>query len=162
MKQPKKKPKISKANSYQIDQSIKIEHTNKTSYVCLANGKILISSISAKDKKELKLYFRELEKPLIFKLFTFSVLCSKVIIGLKPGSVIIDQEYSGHSRQIKSFILQILQIEGIDTEPVISFSEVGKGSPAHKGAYAALMAKRSDIKITLGEVLKYYEKVDKK
>lgn len=157
----KKQKKILQKHIYQIDQSIKIESTNKASYVCIANGKILIASIPAKDKKELKLFFRELDKPLIFKLFTFSVLCAKVIIELKPGSVTIDQEYSGHARQIKSFILQILKIEGIN-EPIISFSEVGKSSPAHKGAYTALKLKKSDFKVTVKEVLKYYERVDKK
>lgn len=159
MKKPK--TKINKKGFYQIDQSIKIENTNKTSYVCLSNGKILISSISAKDKRELKLYFRELEKPLIFKIFTFSVLCAKIIIKVKPGSVIIDQEYPGHARQIKSFIVQILQIEHVN-EPVISFFEVGKSSPAHKGAYMALKTKRSNILVYAAVVLQYYEKINKK
>lgn len=153
--------KLIKKTIYQIDQSIKIENTNKTSYVCLANDKVLISSISAKEKKELKLYFRELGKPLIFKLFTFSVLCTKVIIAVKPGVIIIDQEYIGHERQIKSFILQIFQMENAE-EPIMSFSQVGKKSPAHKGAYDALTQKKSDMKITAGEVLKYYERTNKK
>jgi hypothetical protein len=42
---------------YEIDQSIKIENTNKTSYVCIANGKVFVASLAGKDKKELKLYF---------------------------------------------------------------------------------------------------------
>ncbi len=146
---------------YQIDQSIKIENTNKTSYVCLANGKIIVVSIKAKDKKELKLYFRELEKPLIFKLFTFSVLCAQVIIQAKAGAIIIDTEYIGHERQIKSFIFQIFKMEDFK-EPVIGFMQIGKKSPAHLGAYTALMRKKSDIKITSSEVLKYYERTNKK
>lgn len=147
--------------TYQIDQSIKIEKTNKTSYVCLANGEILVSSISARDKKELKLYFRELEKLLIFKLFTFSVLCAKIIIQAKVGSVIIDTEYSGHERQIKSFILQIFKMEGFE-EPIVSFAQVGKKSSAHKGAYEAFKLNTSNIKVTSKEVLKYYERVNKR
>jgi len=39
--------------SYQIDQSIKIENTQKASYVCLANSVTLVISISAKNKREL-------------------------------------------------------------------------------------------------------------
>ncbi|RJP47636.1 MAG: hypothetical protein C4584_00145 [Armatimonadetes bacterium] len=146
--------------TYQIDQSIKIENTNKTSYVCLANGKIIIISISSKEKRELKLYFRKLEKPLIFKLFTFSVLCAKIIIKTKVGSVAIDTEYSGHERQIKSFILQIFRMEDFK-EPIISFTQVGKKSPAHLGAYKALGTKIADIKLTASEILKYYEKTNK-
>lgn len=147
--------------SYQIDQSIKIESTNKTSYVCLANGKTIVSSISATEKKELKFFFRELGKPLIFKLFTFSVLCAKAIMALKPGELTIDTEYSGHDRQIKSFILQIFRIENF-TEPIIAFSQIGKSSNAHAGAYQALSRRHSDIKITSKEVLKYYDRVNKK
>ncbi len=146
---------------YQIDQSIKIENTNKTTYVCLANGQILVSSISSKDKKELKLYFRELEKLLIFKLFTFSVLCVRIIIQAKAESVTIDTEYSGHERQIKSFIFQMFKMENFK-EPIISFSQIGKKSPAHKGAYAAFKGKSSDIKLTSGEILKYYERINKR
>lgn len=122
--------------AYQIDQSIKIENTNKTSYVCLANSKTIIASISATAKKELKLFFRELNKPLIFKLFIFSVLCAKVIAKIRPGELTIDTEYQGHDRQIKSFILQILRMEGLG-EPVIKFLRIGKNSSAHKGAYYA-------------------------
>lgn len=153
--------KLLKKTAYQIDQSIKIENTNKISYVCLSNGKVLINSISANDKKELKLYFRELEKPLIFKLFTFSVLCAKVIIQAKARNVTIDTEYPGHERQIKSFILQILRMEDFE-EPIIYFMQVGKSSSAHKEAHNAFINKITDIKVTSGEILKYYEKTNKK
>ena len=115
---------------YQIDQSIKIESTSKTTYACLANGRTLVVSISAKEKQLLKLYFRELNKPIIFKLFTFSVLCAKMLLEAKNAVVIIDREYPGHERQIKSFILQIFRIEGV-REPNISFGEIGKNSSAH-------------------------------
>ena|SRR3989338_1750575 len=146
--------------NYQIDQSIKIENTSKSSYVCLSNSKAIVCSISAKDKRELKLFFRELGKPLIFKLFIFSVLCAKAILKLKSPSVSIDREYTGHERQIKSFILQILRMENF-REPIINFLLVGKESPAHIGAYTALKKGKSDLKITTQEVLKYYEKTNK-
>ena len=109
---------------FKIDQSIKIEKTNKTSYVCLADGQILISSISARDKKELKLFFRALDKPLIFKLFTFSVLCAKLIFKARAKVVLIDEEYSGHEIDIKSFIIQLLTIWG-NTDTNISLKKTG-------------------------------------
>jgi len=146
---------------YQIDQSIKIENTAKTTYVCLANGKTVIASISATEKRLLKLYFRDLDKPVIFKLFTFSVLCAKILIEAKPGNVTIDREYAGHERQIKSFILQIFRIEGF-SEPVISFGEIGKKSSAHLEGYRALQKDRRGIVITAKAVWQYYEKIDKK
>lgn len=148
---------------YQIDQSIKIENTQKASYVCLASEseKVLVGSISAKEKRILKLFYRKLDKPLIFKLFTFSVLCAKLIIKVKPAQVSIDKEYIGHERQIKSFIIQALSIED-EPEPRIYFEQVGKGSNAHIGSYNALQTKKADFKITSAEVLKYYEKTNKK
>lgn len=149
-----------KLTKYQIDQSIKIENTQKASYVCLSNGKTIVCSISAKDKRELKLFFRELGKPLIFKLFTFSILVAVAIHKLKATSIEIDREYTGHERQVKSFILQILRIEGAK-EPLIDFILVGKKSPAHLGAYGALQKSRSDLTITARMVLQYYEKANK-
>ena len=149
---------------YQIDQSIKIEDTRKTTYVCLTDGKKnVLASISAKEKRILKLYFRELQKPLIFKLFTFSSLCASALIKIKPKSVTINREYIGHERQIKSFILQIFRIEG-EAEPDINFSEIGKGAPAHKLAYAAkTRSKIADILVIKSAiVLRYYEKTNKK
>lgn len=149
-----------KPTKYQIDQSIKIENTQKASYVCLSNGKTIVCSISAKDKRELKLFFRELGKPLIFKLFTFSTLVAATIREVKPSSVLIDCEYTGHERQIKSFVLQILRIEGFK-EPMIDFILVGKKSPAHLGAHGALKKNRSNLKTTARIVLQYYEKTNK-
>ncbi len=145
---------------YQIDQSIKIENTNKTSFVCLANGKILVSSISAKDKKELKLYFRELDKPLIFKIFTFSVLCAKIIHHAKVEVVAIDEEYSGHEINIKSFITQLLTIWG-NTDTNIYFTRVGKKSKAHIEGYKAYKKNRKGVVVSAKEVLILYNKIDK-
>lgn len=142
---------------YQIDQSIKIENTSKTTYICLAKGKTYIVSIAAKEKHLLKLYYRELNKPIIFKLFAFSVLCAKVLMEAKIATVIIDREYAGHERQIKSFILQIFRIEGLE-EPIISFKEIGKGSSVHLGGYEALGKNQKGIIIKAKHVWRYYEK----
>ena len=50
---------------YQIDQSIKIENTSKTTYVALANSRIAVVSILAKEKRVLKLYFRKIDTEYI-------------------------------------------------------------------------------------------------
>ncbi len=145
---------------YQIDQSIKIEDTGKTTYISLVNGESITVSISAKDKRELKLFFRELGKPLIFKLFTFSVLCAKTLMMSKTGSVIIDCEYTGYERQIKLFITQVFIIEEIN-RPEISFNKVGKLSNAHKTVHAAMEKKMKGTIVGVSEVLRYYEKISK-
>lgn len=146
---------------YQIDQSIKIENTNKTTYVCLANSTVVTISLSAKDKKLLQQYFRTLGKPLIFKLFCFAYLCAQAIRHQKVGSVTIDPEYPGHERQIKSFILQSLRIKNVP-EPVINFSQVGKRSRAHQEVNQAKKRRFSSLKGTSRDILRIYEKINKK
>jgi len=108
----------------------------------------------------LKLFFRELGKPIIFRIFTFSVLCAELIIKSKTKNVIIDREYVGHERQIKSFILQILRIKKF-SEPDVNFTEIGKGSPAHICAYKAMTNKVRELLVTAAQVLLYYEKINK-
>ncbi len=146
---------------YQIDQSNKIEETARTTYVSLTNGKTLVCSISSVEKKILKQYFRSLGKPLIFKLFTFSVLCARLVQEAQITDVVIDREYVGHERQIKSFILQIFRIDGI-IEPEVNFDEIGKKSKAHIVVYDAMKKKQKSIAVNARQVWKYYEKVDKK
>lgn len=146
--------------SYQIDQSIKIENTSKTTYVSLVNGESITVSISAKDKRELKLFFRELNKPLIFKIFTFSVLCARIIMLSKAKSISIDCEYTGHEIDIKSFIIQILAIENWP-EINISFSRIGKKSHAHEVVYKSFKKKIKGTIIGVREVLSFYDKVNK-
>lgn len=145
---------------YQIDQSIKIENTSKTTYVSIANGQTVTVSISAGDKRRLKLFFRELGKPLIFKIFTFSVLCTIAIVESKTKSVTIDCEYVGHERQIKSFILQILRIKNLE-EISINFVSIGKSSRAHKTVYSSQKNKLRGIKVTVNQVISYYDHVNK-
>lgn len=145
---------------YQIDQSIKIENTAKTSYVCLANGDICIASISAKDKRILKLFFRKLERPLIFKLFVFAVLCAKLIYAVKPNRVEIDKEYQGHDIDVKSFIVQIISIWN-HQQTNISFVFVGKSSSAHIEGYKAYKKNIKGITVKAEEVLIVYNLIDK-
>ncbi|MCX6783596.1 MAG: hypothetical protein NT141_00780 [candidate division WWE3 bacterium] len=145
---------------YQIDQSNKIENTGKTTYVCLANGQTFLSSIDAHEKQELKLFFRELGKPLIFKLFTFAVLCAKVIMASKADVVEIDCEYTGYERQIKLFISQVLLINKAQNLD-IWFAHVGKKSNAHLKGYVAMKNKSKGLRISAREVVYYYDKISK-
>lgn len=147
--------------TYEIDQSIKIENTNKTTYVCLANGKTIVASLASKEKHILKEYFRSIEKPLIFKLFSFSCLCAEAISLCPLDTVTIDREYMGHERQIKSFILQILRIKS-EKEPSINFGQIGKHATAHIGAYTAKGKSIPSTKLTASGILRYYEKINKK
>lgn len=129
-------------------------------YVCLTNDEKIIVSISTKEKKLLKIFFRELNKPLIFKLFTFSVLCAKAIMLSKTKTVFIDREYSGHERQIKLFILQIFKIDKF-SEVDVNFCEIGKQANAHLRVYEAMIKKQKGIIVETKDVLGYFNKIDK-
>jgi hypothetical protein len=143
---------------YQIDQSIKIENTSKTTYVAISNGKQFVVSIKANEKRTLELVFRKLEKTMIFKTFTFSVLCAKVLEKIHTNSVTIDREYYGHEMNIKNYIVQLLRIAN-QSVPDIHFSLIGKNSSAHHCVYRAHIVKRSNCYVTYREVLKKYGQI---
>lgn len=145
---------------YFIDQSIKIENTNKASYVGLANSQVTISSISARDKKRLKTYFRKLDKPLIFKLFTFSVLVARVLEETEVSQVTIDQEYRGHEIDIGNFVVQILSSKK-KVIPEINFHQIGKRNNAHCEVYRAQKKNLKGHRVSAEVVIENYRKISK-
>lgn len=145
---------------YYIDQSIKIENTNKTTHVAISNGSTHIVSITGKDKSRLKLLFRQLQKPLVFKLFTFSVLVAKVIEMLKIDHVMVDVEYPGHEIDIKNYVTQLLLIAKKPV-PAIHFVQIGKSNSAHIAVYGAYKKKKTGIRISQIEVIEKYERISK-
>ena len=147
--------------TYEIDQSIKIENTNKASYVSLANSHIYTVSILAREKQILKRYFRRLGKPLIFKIFCFACLCAECLSKQKVDSVYIDKEYLGYEREIKSFIVQVMKIKN-KPETDITFKQVGKKSPSHVAVNIARKKRLANSKISSQQILKLYEKINKK
>ena len=148
---------------FYLDQSIKIENTQKASYICISNHQVVSCKISARDKRELKLFFRKLNKPLIFKLFTFSVMCAHIIIKSQAKNITIDDEYTNHRRNIKSFIIQVLSIYN---HPLLSeninFQSIGKNNQAHVQAYQAYKLNRTNLTINAQQIIILYEKVNKK
>lgn len=143
---------------YQIDQSIKVENTSKATYVGISNGIQIVVSILAKDKRTLEHHFRNLKKPLIFKILTFSLLCAKVLEKSRAKYVVIDREYQGHEIDIKNYIVQLLRIAGKPV-PEIHFGLIGKNSPAHHCTYHAQTSRRSGLKISYLEVIKKYGQI---
>lgn len=126
---------------YQIDQSGKIEQTNRLTVVAVANGKTFSIRINAKDKKILKKIFREWDKPNIFSIQVFAILIYVLLekAQLNGIDVVIDKEYLGHEDLIKSYIIQLMhkfQKVGLSKEN-IEFGFVGKSSSAHYAAHSA-------------------------
>lgn len=72
------------------------------------------------------------------------------------SQVIIDVEYPGHERDIKSDLLLFCRRDELIIDPdIIHFAPVGKGSPAHRVAVETLRGKRPpDMVVTTEELLK--------
>jgi hypothetical protein len=90
----------------QIDQSGKIETTNKHTILALAGEREFAILIPGRVKRQLQEEFRQLGKP---RLFIFKVFAIEVYLLLKHcphrlHRVIIDIEYWGHEIQISTMI----------------------------------------------------------
>jgi hypothetical protein len=150
--------------TYQIDQSGKIEQTNRQTIVALANGKILTVRISSIEKQKLIKTMLELDRP--FKNYTHKIFAALIFILLskqKLTEVLIDTEYSGHDANIKEILIQLFQ-KNKQTCPEINFGYVGKKSNAHLvGIDIFRNNRKADIIITGEDILKlFYEKSKEK
>lgn len=117
---------------YQIDQSGKIEQSNKPTILCLANGKHFTIKISAVEKqKAIKalLKLRHPHKTYIYDIF--SALAYILLRSKSVRTVEIDIEYPGHQAGIKE---RLIQYFGNQKTPDIHFGLVGKNCNAHKMA----------------------------
>lgn len=149
---------IAKIMKIEIDQSGKIENTNKNTIIAFSNGKFKSVFISAKEKREIQKFFRRIGKPNIFIYKVFAVLVFLLIKSdLKVvDNIIIDEEYPGKSSLIKNLLLQeIRRIKpDFDRENII-FQRIGKKSRAHFLAYGvAVGKKKADIEVGAREILR--------
>lgn len=142
----------------EIDQSGKIEDTNKNTVIAFSNHKFKSIFISAKNKREIQKFFRRIGKPRIFVYKTFAILIFLLIKNnLKEISqIIIDEEYPGKSPLIKNFLFQeVRKIKPSFSKQDIVFYRIGKKSRAHFLAYGAAIGKRkADMEVGAREILR--------
>ena len=142
----------------EIDQSGKIEDTNKNTVIAFSNSKSKSIFISAKDKREIQKFFREIGKPRIFIYKTFAILIFLLIKNnLKEiNEIIIDEEYPGKENLIKNYLLQEIRKTRLNFCPDdILFRQIGKKSGAHSACYLAYIGEISpNKKIKARELLK--------
>ncbi len=85
----------------EIDQSGKVEQTNKNTILCLSNDNWDAIIIKAKTKRQLQEIFRRHGQIRNFIIFTFSSLLAILIKrNLHLGKITIDQEYFGKEKII--------------------------------------------------------------
>src|ERR1041384_1449181 len=99
--------------TYQIDQSGKVEDTNKLTVVAYANGKIKSIKIGSTEKQKLLAAMRTLDYPKrnyaykIFAALIYFLLADEIV-----DFVVIDREYVGHDVPIKRFLIYLLDKNG--------------------------------------------------
>ncbi len=124
---------------FTIDQSGKVEHINEDTILALASKKIQYSIKIPKNikKKIFSKCRKRYKKNITLRLFAYCLyllLKNKISINSK---IIIDKEYYGHERDIKSLLLKNLKLKKYQ----INFSCVGKKDLSHKIAYKTFSGK---------------------
>lgn len=142
---------------FELDQSGRVEETNKPTVVSIANKSDAYALIiSAFEKREV---FKRKEfkaNPKVTKAKFFATLVYLVIkySGSKVSRLVIDIEYPGYEKLISNYLDQRLG----KFAPVIEFKEIGKASEAHFRAYGVYIGKiKPDLRIFSREVVKLLE-----
>ena len=116
-----------------IDQSGKLEDTAVDTVLALSNHVKYSIKIKAVDKRRLVTRMRSLgyrAKETTIVLFAIGLFLLVKNSLPKLRSVMIDTEYSGHDRNIRLILLNLLASHAI-TELDISFMQIGKRNGAH-------------------------------
>lgn len=141
----------------EIDQSGKIENTNRPTVVAFSNSKSETLIVDGRTKKQIQNLFRRAGNAKIFIYKTFAVLIFLLVKEhlYSTSQIVIDREYPGHDKLIKHLIAEVCLKTGVKFDAkMVHFSEIGKKSRAHDLAIRAFRAKRGDIKIKYKDLLK--------
>lgn len=129
---------------YYIDQSGKIEQTDKQTVLSCVNDEVSAVILSAKDKRRLQEYFRKQGQPRLFIVAVFTICLYYLLKSKKNCTVKIDKEYEGQTEVIFKILNNLLKNKNIS----VVWANLGKNSKAHDIAYKIFKEK-----ITLGEKL---------
>lgn len=149
MKKPKNKPKISQNTVYMIDQSGKIEQTNKDTVLALSNGSQYTVLLKSADKRLLEEIFRKLldrRRQYIYEVFAglLYLLISNANVKTK---VVLDNEYPGQEGLIKLLFLKFWEENQSKQPPELEYGHTGKTSNAHSIAYKTFKKKVKPNKV---------------
>lgn len=127
----------------EIDQSGKIENTNRPTVVACSNKNNDIIVVLSKDKKIIQRYFRQIDKPKLFIYLTFVTLVFFLIKNRikNRDQIVIDREYPGYEKLISQKLKQLIQEKTKIDDISISISQIGKKSKAHDLAWHQLRSK---------------------
>lgn len=144
----------------EVDQSGKIEWTQKPTVLAFANGLSYTIQINPRDKRRILAELSRLKprwSKRLMHIYTFSILLYFLLREhiSKLDTVVIDLEYMGHDAVIKNRVLTLLRQDGLKVyRDQISFQRVGKKSPAHHAAIEVFRGKRrADKQLRAEDVL---------
>lgn len=140
-----------------IDQSGKIEKSNRVTVVACANGEIKSLQISAVEKQKLIQIMRIESYPK--RTYVYKIFATLIFILLSDSDqvseIIIDREYVGQEPTIKNFIIQLYN-KSNKKVPEIRFGTVDKKSMAHKTAISVFRGERKpDVIVKAEQVLNF-------
>lgn len=148
--------------AYYIDQSGKIEDTARPTVIAFSDS---VSSgsliLPGNDKRFIQRYYRNLGKPRLYVLHTFSVLIVRLIslYRLHKAGIVIDREYTGHEALTISYISFLLK-QRLPTDRLdVRFGHVGKTTKAHKLANQCLYYKKAEYKLATTDILSYLNRL---
>jgi hypothetical protein len=140
----------------EIDQSGKIENTNRLSVVAYANGFCKTLLITARDKKSILTVFRKIKQP---RVFISKVFAAAIFLLIKDDfklidDIVIDNEYPGHENVIRLYLREYFNKNEFHSEKInIYFRSIGKKSKAHDAAWKAYHKKKADIKASAEDII---------
>ena len=139
----------------EVDQSGKLERTSIHTAVGISNGLSASVFVSSSEKKLIQRHFRQLGKPRLFAVLTFSLLVARALalLGRKTlEEVIIDREYAGYENficeQVRFFcLLRKIKINDIYVK------EVGRKSNSHKTALTAYRNRKQATELKAEDII---------
>lgn len=142
----------------EIDQSWKIEYTNKETVLADSSGNSVV--LPAESKRYLQDVFRKAGRPRMFVYEVFAAVATILIeLSEKEGQnnlYVIDKEYPGWENEVKGMILNYGRKLNLSLKHnQLRFQLIGKKSKAHDNAYLTFKGKNAPTKkIQLDEMLK--------
>lgn len=120
----------------EIDQSGKIEETQRDTIIAYSNGISKAVKITAKTKRRLQESFRHIGEPRSFVISTFIIGIFLLIKDQLNNiqEIVIDLEYPGKEKLITSILKKIFLEQNLKNLPEIYFKLITKQSAAHKRA----------------------------
>ena len=146
---------------YQIDQSGKIEQTEKPTVLAYTNKFTHSLLIPAKVKRQLQEAFRKCGMTKLYIQYIFSAAIFLLVRDLKQKcDITIDKEYPGKENIISDILRKILVSHNKPAHR-IDFARIGNRPKVHYAAHDVYIKKVSpDKTLTLNEIVKTLKKTD--